>query len=203
MRLRYTRRDGTHMEFELGDKPITIGRSPDADVILLDERVSRIHCGIRLWDGDFFLKDLKSRNGTFVNGQAVEVTKLEPGDTIRVGSTVFVFEQNPAEGAETALKEISDEMEHGKGYSTILREIVRDASPGAESNPGATSDSIDAVSPDAPPPEPQPQPQEEQSEQTLAPPSPPPGTTPTTEQKPVRVIIKKKKIIVKPKDPLA
>ena len=190
MRLRYNRKDGTHMEFELGEKPITIGRSPDADIILLDERVSRIHCGIRLWDGDFFLKDLKSRNGTFVNGQAVEVTKLEVGDTIRVGSTVFAFGPDAATGAETALQEISDEMELGKGYSTILREIVQDVgqhhAEAAASEAPAEQAAPQAAAPDA-----------EAEASTTSPQAA--ATTPTTEQKPVRVIIKKRKIIMKPK----
>jgi predicted component of type VI protein secretion system len=177
------------MEFELGDKPITVGRSPDADVILLDERVSRIHCGIRLWDGDFFLKDLRSRNGTFVNGQAVEVTKLEPSDTIRVGSTVFVFEQESVDGAETALKEISDEMELGKGYSTILKEIV-DNVPAGESAPAEApaQDQAQAAA---------------QSEASVTTPHSP-STTPTTEQRAVRVIIKKARPVhIKPRGPAA
>lgn len=126
MRLRYTKQDGTQMEFHLSEQPITIGRSPDADIVLLDEKVSRIHCGVRLWDGDFYLKDLKSKNGTFVNGEKVEVAKLRSSDQVRIGSTTFTFEQEPEVGQETALQEIKDEMELGKGYTTILREIVDD-----------------------------------------------------------------------------
>lgn len=127
MRLRYTKHDGTRMEFQLGEQPITIGRSPDADIVLLDEKVSRIHCGIRLWDGDFYVKDLKSKNGTWVNGDRSEVAKLRPGDTVRVGSTAFTFEQDLAVGADTAIQEIEGAMDLGKGYTTILREIVHDA----------------------------------------------------------------------------
>lgn len=115
------------MEFQLGEQPITIGRSADADIVLLDEKVSRIHCGIRLWDGDFYIKDLKSKNGTWVNQERAEVAKLRPNDTIRIGSTVFTFEQDPEVGADTAIQEIEGEMDLGKGYTTILREIVHDA----------------------------------------------------------------------------
>lgn len=126
MRLRYTKNDGTRMEFLLSEQPITIGRSPDADIVLLDEKVSRIHCGVRLWDGDYYLKDLKSKNGTVVNGQKVEVAKLKAGDQFRVGSTAFVFEPVLEVGQDTALEEIKGEMDLGKGYTTILREIVDD-----------------------------------------------------------------------------
>lgn len=129
MRLRYTKADGTQMEFELGDRPITIGRSPDADVVILDEKASRIHCGIRFWDGEFYIKDLKSKNGTFVNHQPVEVSKLRPGDRIQVGSITMAFEQEPLQGPDTVLHEMEEQMAHGKGYSTILREIVDTVEP--------------------------------------------------------------------------
>ena len=136
MRLRYAKHDGTQTEFELGERPITIGRSPDADLVVLDEKVSRIHCGVRLWDGDFYIKDLKSRNGTFVNNRKIDVAVLKPGDTIRLGSHVLSFEAEAGTGANTAINAINDEMELGKGYSTILREIVDDV-PGKENVSGS------------------------------------------------------------------
>jgi pSer/pThr/pTyr-binding forkhead associated (FHA) protein len=125
MRLRYLKNDGTPAELTLGERPITIGRNPDSDIILMDEKASRIHCGIRLWDGEYYLKDLKSRNGTYVNGRSVEVATLKPGDQIRIGHTEIFFEGDT--GPTTALHEIKGEMEMGKGYSTILRQIVDDA----------------------------------------------------------------------------
>lgn len=115
------------MEFELGERPVTIGRSPEADVVILDEKVSRIHCGIRYWDGDFYIKDLKSKNGTYVNDRRIDVAKLQPGDRIRVGSVILVFEQEGPAVPEKALEEVSQELAQGKGYSTILREIVQSA----------------------------------------------------------------------------
>lgn len=129
------------MEFQLGDQPITIGRSADADIVLLDERVSRIHCGVRLWDGDFYIKDLKSRNGTWVNNQKIDVAKLKPSDVIRVGQTTFYFEQDPALGAETAIQELEGKMDLGKGYTTILREIVDDSSAANKAGSSAPAES--------------------------------------------------------------
>lgn len=124
MKLHYSKQDGETKDFDIGERSITIGRSPDADIILLDDKVSRVHCGIRLWDGEFYIKDLKSKNGTFVNGRRVDVSKLKASDVIKVGSYTFTFEQLEGTGAETALREISDEMDLGKGYSTLLKEIV-------------------------------------------------------------------------------
>ena len=118
MRLRYSKKDGTQMEFELGDRPITIGRSPEADVVILDDKTSRVHCGVRFWDGDFYIKDLKSRNGTFVNNEKVDVAKLQIGDRLQIGSIVMLFEREPVPGIE-------DPVAAGdKGYCSVLREIV-------------------------------------------------------------------------------
>lgn len=125
MRLRCLKKDGTATELELGAKPITIGRSKDADVTLADEKVSRLHCGIRLENGDFYLKDLKSRNGTTVNGEKIESVQLQMGDRIQVGSTTFIFEEDDPMQTEFSVQAVEDDMAQGKGYSTILKEIVR------------------------------------------------------------------------------
>ncbi len=135
MKLHYSKQDGLSKEFDIGERSITIGRSPDADIILLDDKVSRVHCGIRLWDGEFYIKDLKSKNGTFVNGRRVEVAKLKASDVIKVGSYTFTFEQPAGTGTETALREISDEMDLGKGYSTLLKEIVNTSQEAPEPPP--------------------------------------------------------------------
>ncbi len=149
MRLKYTKKDGTQMEFELSERPITIGRSPEADVVILDEKASRIHCGIRLWDGEFYVKDLKSRNGTYVNDQRVDVAKLKSGDRIRVGSILFSFEQDPNKTTGVALQEMEEEMAQGKGYSTILKEIVGGLEQPTTTGPTVSMNASDT--PEAPP----------------------------------------------------
>ena len=123
MHLRYVNKLGIPKDIELTGEPISIGRSREADIPLLDDKVSRVHCGIRLSDGEFYLKDLKSRNGVFVNGQRVEDTvKLKVGDRIQVGSTVFVLESaSNQEDARKALGSVQNDMADGKGYTTISR----------------------------------------------------------------------------------
>lgn len=141
------------MEFELGERPITIGRSAEADLVILDEKASRIHCGIRRWDGDFFIKDLKSRNGTFVNGERIDMVKLNGGDRIRVGATSFSFELSFGKGDQTILQEVANEMSGGKGYTTLLREIIDEndqgespaANPEVETPIPSLAPSFDAV----------------------------------------------------------
>ena len=133
MHLRYINKLGIAKDIELTGEPLSIGRSREADIPLLDDKVSRVHCGIRLSDGKFYLKDLKSRNGCFVNGQRVEDTQeLKAGDRIQIGSTVFVLENaSPEENAAQGLAAVQNSMADGKGYTTILKEIVEDLAPAA------------------------------------------------------------------------
>lgn len=67
------------------DRATTIGRDLDSDVVVPSGVVSRRHALVR-WDGaGFVLFDLGSTNGTFLNGKAVVLARLEPGDVVGVG----------------------------------------------------------------------------------------------------------------------
>jgi len=126
MILRFQKQDGTVGELTLGGEPITLGRSPEADVPVIDERASRTHCGIRLWDGEYYVKDLKSKNGTFVNNDKVEMSRIRHGDKIRIGNFVIVVEDEDKPGTETLMGQVAGAMDEGKGFKTMLREIVED-----------------------------------------------------------------------------
>ncbi len=65
--------------------PFRIGRHPDNDLQLTDQNISRFHAIIEPKQEGFLLRDLGSRNGTFVNGHKVEEAWLQTGDQIRVG----------------------------------------------------------------------------------------------------------------------
>jgi pSer/pThr/pTyr-binding forkhead associated (FHA) protein len=68
---------------------LLIGRAEECDVRPLSDEVSRRHCAVIVGPADVWVEDLKSRNGTFVNGTRIEPatrTKLTDGDLIRVGS---------------------------------------------------------------------------------------------------------------------
>lgn len=78
--------------FELPDhEPQLVGRSSEA-IQLTDNTISRRHAELTPDSGDWFLRDLGSQNGTWVNGVRIPGrTKLKPGDQLRTGSTLFVF----------------------------------------------------------------------------------------------------------------
>jgi phosphoserine phosphatase RsbU/P len=65
--------------------PFRIGRLPECDLSLRDARISREHAQILLEDGKYFIEDLESRHGIFVNGQKVARHELRPRDRIDFG----------------------------------------------------------------------------------------------------------------------
>ena len=59
----------------------------------IDDRwLSRQHCHLFTVDGVLFVRDLGSRHGTFVNGQAIRESQVLPGDELCVGLTHFIAE---------------------------------------------------------------------------------------------------------------
>jgi predicted component of type VI protein secretion system len=71
--------------------PVTIGREEGNALRLNDERVSRYHAKVQTEEGDVILTDLDSTNGTRVNGTAVQIRRLRPGDQLSIGRTMLLF----------------------------------------------------------------------------------------------------------------
>jgi pSer/pThr/pTyr-binding forkhead associated (FHA) protein len=71
-----------------------VGRDPDCAVSLEDMSVSRHHARIVISNGAATIEDLGSKNGTCVNGRRItDVTTVENGDQIRVGSVSMVYQR--------------------------------------------------------------------------------------------------------------
>jgi pSer/pThr/pTyr-binding forkhead associated (FHA) protein len=71
--------------------PVTIGREEGNGLRLNDERVSRFHAKVQIEDGDIILTDLDSTNGTRVNGTAIQIRRLRPGDQVAIGRSMLLF----------------------------------------------------------------------------------------------------------------
>lgn len=82
-------------QYRLTQTDVLIGRVVSNYICLPDLKVSRRHCRISFIEGQFFLDDLQSLNGTFVNDVKVSHVKLNQGDRIRIGSTEMVFGVSP------------------------------------------------------------------------------------------------------------
>lgn len=83
--------DHAGREYRLSSKRVLIGRTDQCDITINDSSVSRKHASVESKNGRFVLQDLKSTNGTFVNGKFIDVYVLNHGDKIRIGRTVFQF----------------------------------------------------------------------------------------------------------------
>lgn len=89
--LRYTSPEKGVQFFPLDRDVTTVGRSRECDVVLEDLNVSRRHFQVRRSGNAYILEDLKSKNGTHVNGAPVEHWNLSDGDLIAAGDTKLLF----------------------------------------------------------------------------------------------------------------
>ncbi|HYI11919.1 MAG TPA: FHA domain-containing protein [Thermoanaerobaculia bacterium] len=95
--------------FPLLDAEATIGRAPSNALSISDGSVSSHHARIIRTAEGFFLEDLQSRNGTFVNGEKVTTEKrlLADGDLIRVGKVIMTFNiARESKASETTMPEM-------------------------------------------------------------------------------------------------
>ncbi|MDP7274618.1 MAG: SpoIIE family protein phosphatase, partial [Planctomycetaceae bacterium] len=104
------------------------GRHPSSQVVLDNEAVSRHHAQILQSHGHFFLEDLKSRNGTLVNGRPVDQpTELHENDSITLCDFVFHFhDQQPEDGPKPAGNELLEHDTDNSRYFAVGVEPVDD-----------------------------------------------------------------------------
>jgi hypothetical protein len=68
----------------------TVGRSPEADVVIDDPYASELHARVETRDGGTIVHDLGSTNGTYVNGRRINApTPVGRGDTVQIGKTIL------------------------------------------------------------------------------------------------------------------
>ena len=78
---------------ELDENRITIGRHPECEVQIDEGAVSRRHAAISYRENAYFLEDLSSRNGTFLNEEKISsTTRLFDGARIKICDVSFVFQ---------------------------------------------------------------------------------------------------------------
>lgn len=77
--------------FVINKETVIIGRHPESDIFLDDITVSRRHAEIKRVESKFFLTDLGSLNGTYVNKMRVDETEIMSGDEIQIGKFKLIF----------------------------------------------------------------------------------------------------------------
>lgn len=107
---------------------ITTGRLPGCDLVLAEESVSRRHARFLCRNGDYYVEDLNSRNGTYVNGTRITtITRLADGDRIQLHDVALSFaarsELRMAASAAEAERPAFEPQERNRLLSETVAEI--------------------------------------------------------------------------------
>ncbi|MEG0477511.1 MAG: FHA domain-containing protein [Raoultibacter sp.] len=79
--------------FNLGETPLTIGRSPECDIFLNDMTVSRQHATVTLGSDGYSIVDTNSFNGIWINNKNVNDALLKEGDIVQIGAFCLIYEE--------------------------------------------------------------------------------------------------------------
>lgn len=142
--------DGDPRSFSITRELTVIGRREDCDFRIPLGEISRKHCRL-IKDGESFrVEDLGSSNGTYHNGQRVQEAVLQPGDTLQIGSVVFVV-QIDGVPADDELQPVATETASREAHSaeTVPMEDDAPTSTGddGEFDPMSVLDSNDSAVP--------------------------------------------------------
>jgi signal transduction histidine kinase len=124
-RLLLTKGPDDGKEFALTQPVHTVGRDSTSSIRLVDTEASRRHAEFRQVNGAWFLVDVGSANGTFVNGQPVTDAPLQPGDKIQIGQSVLYFSERgePSRGGDLA-ERISMITRHDMELSSAIVKTI-------------------------------------------------------------------------------
>ncbi len=145
--------NGMRVEIRLGMKEIRIGRGREADLLLSDPSVSRLHARIFRVGNQYFLSD-NSKNGTFVGERRISQTRLEDGLTFRIGPFQIHFSRDerlhsPADPPTVVPGAVADPSNHTDrrtpsriptgafgmiGQSVMMKDLVKNISRVAASD---------------------------------------------------------------------
>ncbi len=102
---------GGRRRLRLGDRPVHVGSDPDQnDLVVFDPTVSARHFRLEPTFDGWVIRDLDSRNGTWVEGLAVEVARIRLGARVRIGRTNLRIERGSHAAQGLSLVAASDEM---------------------------------------------------------------------------------------------
>jgi pSer/pThr/pTyr-binding forkhead associated (FHA) protein len=89
--------------YGLSKRTLTGGRDPANAIQMASPKVSRKHFQVRYQEGLYLITDLKSHNGTYINGNKVQEALLKEGDEIQFGDSVLFFTGRPVTDHEDAM----------------------------------------------------------------------------------------------------
>jgi HD-GYP domain-containing protein (c-di-GMP phosphodiesterase class II) len=115
--------------YEVEDERVTLGRDETETVQIFDKGASRQHAEVFRLGEMYFIKDLGSMNGTFLNDEKIGEDLLRSGDRIRIGKTVLLFEDSEAPSVTHKPPKINYSKDSDKLSRTIefkMNDLVMD-----------------------------------------------------------------------------
>ncbi len=86
---------GRTLSLAAANLPLSIGRDPNNRIKLEHTAISRFHCVISSESGEYYVEDLSSTNGTYLNGRRITREALNPGDELIIANTGIILEATP------------------------------------------------------------------------------------------------------------
>lgn len=96
---------------------ITVGRTDESDLTLVEDRVSRRHAEVLRKGDNWILRDLGSTNGTWLHGERIEQVALQPNDVVRIGGAQVVFKDGTS-------SETRDRLDETVARMSVRRPVV-------------------------------------------------------------------------------
>ena len=112
-------------EFPLDEGRLLIGRDADNDIAVASEFISRHHAQINFFGDCYWVQDLNSTNGTFVNGKRVRKQALKDNDEVRVGRHRLLFKD--VTGGVQAVDSKTESMADWRNTTVLDSDVVADA----------------------------------------------------------------------------
>lgn len=137
------RGEAERRSFSITRDVTVVGRREDCDFRIPLGEISRKHCRLIKDGAALKVEDLGSSNGTFHNGERVQSAELAPGDTLQVGSTVFVV-QIDGSPTDEELAPVTAESRRtgspdGEGDGEPTDVTVHQSGPGAHGSNGKSA----------------------------------------------------------------
>ena len=103
--------DGTETTHDLPEETTSVGRIAENQLHIPDDSVSSRHAEIIFENANFYVRDLESTNGTFVNGSKTQSAVLKHGDEVRFGSVACLFlSENSDSGIATESPALGEQI---------------------------------------------------------------------------------------------
>lgn len=127
--------------YELAAQQISLGRSLENEIRVLDTEASRVHASLERAPRQYILTDRHSSNGTFVNGRSIQSAPLHDGDQIQIGRTIYLYQQGTGEVPDTRLTDRvelrrADPADRSNIVSQMRPEVVTASPTLLDSDPG-------------------------------------------------------------------